>query len=134
MTYSYEDGLSDKVSHNYKILNFLSKVKLLKFLIGNRFVCYVLRFVFGNKISPLFNDYSSIKRELKKINIIAPIRNFDHHYCHNCAAFYSSGFKKTHALSLDAFGDCFSSMIYYCSNENMKLKKTLPAYHSPAHY
>ena len=59
---------------------------------------------------------------------------FDHHLCHNASAYYGSGFDKCYAVSVDAFGDCFSSKIYWCSDGKMQLRRTIPAYHSPAHH
>jgi carbamoyltransferase len=71
---------------------------------------------------------------LRGLGVTAPVRYFDHHLCHNASAYYGSGFDACYAVSIDAFGDCFSSRVYRCAGGQMTLQKTVPAYHSPAHH
>lgn len=133
MSFAYESGV-DTNSTKYALSAWLSRVGLLRLLIGWLPMAYLLRAFFGNRYNPLFNNHAELVAELQALGIAAPIRNFDHHLCHNAAAYYASGFDRCHAVSIDAFGDCFSSRIYECAGGRMTLRKTVPAYHSPAHH
>ena len=82
----------------------------------------------------MFNRHGEPASGLKTLGINAPITYFDHHYCHNASAYYASGFDAAYAVSIDAFGDCFSSRIYKGANGRLDLMRTIPAYHSPAHH
>lgn len=133
MSFAYESGIDAK-STKHALSAWLSRVGLLRLLIGWLPMAYLLRAFFGNRYNPLLNNHAELVAELKALGIAAPIRNFDHHLCHNAAAYYASGFDRCHAVSIDAFGDCFSSRIYECAGGRMTLQKTVPAYHSPAHH
>jgi len=133
MSFTYESGVDAK-STKYALSAWLSRVGLLRLLIGWLPMAYLLRAFFGNRFNPLFNNHAELMAELRALGISAPVRNFDHHLCHNAAAYYASGFDRCHAVSIDAFGDCFSSRIYDCAGGRMTLRKTVPAYHSPAHH
>ena len=133
MSFAYESG-SDATSAKYAFSAWLSRLGVLRFLIGYLPLAYLLRAFFGNRFNPLFNNHAELEAGLRELGITAPIRNFDHHLCHNASAYYASGFDRCHAVSIDAFGDCFSSRIYACAGGRMTLQKTVPAYHSPAHH
>lgn len=133
MSFTYESGV-DGGSAKHALSAWLSKVGLLRILIGWLPMAYLLRAFFGNRFNPLFNNHAELVAELQALGIEAPVRNFDHHLCHNASAYYASGFDRCHAVSIDAFGDCFSSRIYSCEGGRMTLEKTVPAYHSPAHH
>ena len=107
---------------------------LMKILIGWLPAAYALRAFFGNRFNPIFNSHRGMTASLHGLGITAPVKYFDHHLCHNASAYYASGFDRCAAVSIDAFGDCFSSRIYVCAGGRMTLRKTVPAYHSPAHH
>jgi carbamoyltransferase len=133
MTFPYESGVSSD-NPRYALSNWLSKIGLMKFLLGWLPAAYTLRAFFGNRFNPVFNSHRGMMAGLHRLGITAPVRYFDHHLCHNAAAYYGSGFDRCAAVSIDAFGDCFSSRIYDCAGGRMTLRRTVPAYHSPAHH
>jgi carbamoyltransferase len=133
MSFAYESGVDAK-SAKYALSNWLSRAGVLRWLIGWLPMAYLLRAFFGNRLNPLFNNHAQLMAGLRELGITAPVRNFDHHLCHNASAYYASGFDQCFAVSIDAFGDCFSSRIYECEGGRMTLRKTVPAYHSPAHH
>jgi carbamoyltransferase len=133
MNFPYESGL-DNSSSRHALASTLSRLGLLRLLLGNRPAAYLLRAAFGNRFNPVFNRHGEFRDGLRALGIEAPIVYFDHHLCHNASAYYASGFDDCHAVSLDAFGDCFSSRIYACRGGRMRLRKTVPAYHTPAHH
>jgi len=106
----------------------------MRILIGWLPVAYLLRALFGNRFNPAFNSHRGMMAALHGLGITAPVQYFDHHLCHNAGAYFASGFDACYAVSIDAFGDCFSSRIYQCANGHMSLVRTLPAFHSPAHH
>lgn len=133
MSFAYESGLDGK-SAKYKWSNRMSRFGVLRILLGILPIAYLLRAFFGNRFNPLLNNHAQLMSELRRLGITAPVRHFDHHLCHNASAYYASGFDQCYAVSIDAFGDCFSSRIYACESGRMSLQKTVPAYHSPAHH
>jgi carbamoyltransferase len=134
MSFTYESGVAATTSARYAFSNFLSRIRLLRILLGWLPMAYGLRAFLGNRFNPLFNNYAALRRELAGLGITAPSRAFDHHLCHNAGAFYASGFVRCHAISIDAFGDCMSSRIYRCEDGRMTLERSVPAFHSPAHH
>ena len=135
MSFAYAGGNGTE-SRDWKhvLAAWLSRIGVLRILLGTLPFAYLLRACFGNRFNPIFNNHAELMAELAVLGIAAPVRNFDHHLCHNAAAFYASGFDSCFAVSIDAFGDCFSSRIYSCAGGRMTLQKTVPAYHSPAHH
>jgi carbamoyltransferase len=133
MNFPYESGLTS-TSARYALSNTLSRLGLMRLLIGTRPFAYALRAFFGNRFNPVFNRHGELTSKLAGMGVTAPVSYFDHHLCHNAGAYYGSGFDRCHAVSIDAFGDCFSSRIYGCAGGAMRLRKTVPAYHSPAHH
>ena len=133
MNFLYESG-TESSSPMYMLLDALSRAGALRLLLGNRPSAYLLRTIFGNRMNPMFNRHAELTSGLEGLGVTAPVQYFDHHLCHNAAAFYASGFDAAYAVSIDAFGDCFSSRIYTCTNGGMALVKSVPAYHSPAHH
>lgn len=133
MTFPYESGVTS-ANPRYALTNWLSAIGLMKILIGWLPVAYALRAFFGNRFNPVFNSHHGMMAALRRLGIDAPVRYFDHHLCHNASAYYGSGFDRCYAVSIDAFGDCFSSRVYDCAGGRMTLRRTVPAYHSPAHH
>lgn len=134
MNFPYESGLSTTASARYQLSNLLSRLGLLRLLIGTLPFAYALRALFGNRFNPVFNRHAELTSRLAGMGVTAPVSYFDHHLCHNAGAYYGSGFDRCYAVSIDAFGDCFSSRVYECESGAMRLRKTVPAYHSPAHH
>lgn len=134
MNFPYESGLTSTASARHQLSNLLSRLGLLRLLIGTLPFAYALRAFFGNRFNPVFNRHADLTSRLATMGVTAPVSYFDHHLCHNAGAYYGSGFDRCHAVSIDAFGDCFSSRIYECATGAMRLRKTVPAYHSPAHH
>jgi carbamoyltransferase len=134
MNFPYESGLANTASARYQLSNTLSRLGLLRLLIGTLPFAYTLRAFFGNRFNPVFNRHGELTTRLAGMGVTAPVAYFDHHLCHNAGAYYASGFDRCHAVSIDAFGDCFSSRIYECTGGVMRLRRTVPAYHSPAHH
>jgi carbamoyltransferase len=133
MTFPYESGVTS-ANPRYALSNWLSRIGLMRILIGWLPVAYLLRALFGNRFNPVFNSHHGMMAGLRGLGVTAPVRYVDHHLCHNASAYYGSGFDACYAVSIDAFGDCFSSRIYRCAGGRMTLQKTVPAYHSPAHH
>ena len=133
MNFLYESGVESE-SVTYRLSNFLSRTGVLRLMIGNRPSVYALRALFGNRLNPMFNRHGELTSGLEALGIDAPITYFDHHYCHNASAYYASGFDEAYAVSIDAFGDFFSSRIYKGASGRLELLRTIPAYHSPAHH
>lgn len=133
MTFPYESGVTS-ANPRYALSNWLSRIGVMRILIGWLPVAYLLRAFFGNRFNPLFNSHRGMMAGLRGLGVTAPVRYVDHHLCHNASAYYGSGFDTCYAVSIDAFGDCFSSRVYHCAGGRMTLRKTVPAYHSPAHH
>jgi len=133
MNFLYESG-TESSTPMYRLMDALSRTGMLRLLLGNRPSAYALRAFFGNRVNPMFNRHGELTSGLAALGVQAPVEYFDHHLCHNAAAFYASGFDEAYAVSIDAFGDCFSSRIYECKDGRMSLVRTVPAYHSPAHH
>ena len=63
-----------------------------------------------------------IPRALREVhNIHAPVRFYDHHYCHATTAYFTSGFDEALVVTLDGGGDGLSGSIY--TGTGGKLKK-----------
>ena len=68
---------------------------------------------------------------LENFGFVPNIRIVHHHLSHLAAAFYSSGFKKSACLSLDAFGDKASGMIAEADiKKGIKIKKIIESNNS----
>ena len=62
--------------------------------------------------------------------ITAPVRFFDHHYCHAASAFYTSGFKRSLVVTLDGGGDGLSGSVYRGENGRLQRIASVDSYHS----
>ena len=78
--------------------------------------------------------HRTIVNEIRSLGINSQIDYYDHHLCHNLAAVHASGFKDTYALSIDAFGDFYSSRLFKKDADGLCMLKASPSYHSPAHH
>ena len=61
------------------------------------------------------NNISSLKEKFKKIEV------HDHHEAHAASAYFYSGWKKCGVLTLDGWGDNFSSKLYFANNGKLNL-------------
>ena len=61
------------------------------------------------------------KKSINKKNGIKinNIQKYDHHLCHNASAFYFSPYSKCLSVSLDGYGDLFSSKAYLCDKNGL---------------
>ena len=60
-------------------------------------------------------NIKSLKKKFKKLEI------FDHHEAHAASAYYYSGWKKCHVLTIDGWGDNSSSKFYKAENGKLKM-------------
>ena len=61
------------------------------------------------------NNILSLKRKFKKVEL------YDHHEAHAASAYFYSGWNKCHVLSIDGWGDDFSSKLYKAENGKLTL-------------
>jgi carbamoyltransferase len=62
--------------------------------------------------------------------ITAPVRFFDHHYCHAASAYYTSGLDRTLVVTLDGGGDGLSGTVYAGENGRLQRIASVDSYHS----
>ncbi len=67
---------------------------------------------------------------LQKKGIEAPIKYFDHHYCHALSAYYTSGFDSALTISLDGGGDGACSHIYKTNSSSIENLFVLDSFNS----
>ncbi len=75
-----------------------------------------------------------IRRMLADLGIRAPIRIVDHHVGHLASAYYTSGWKRALAITVDASGDGLCSRVAVCEGVRMRLVNRVPFFHSPGLY
>ena len=62
--------------------------------------------------------------------ITAPIRFYDHHYCHATSAYYTSNFDRALVVTLDGGGDGRSGSVYIGENGLLKPLASVDSFHS----
>jgi len=62
-----------------------------------------------------------------------PIRFMNHHLCHAASAFYPSGFEEAITLSIDGKGTKYSTTIWQCQENQLKLIKSFDETNSLGH-
>jgi carbamoyltransferase len=62
--------------------------------------------------------------------ITAPVRFFDHHYCHAASAYYTSGLDRTMVVTMDGGGDGLSGTVYAGENGRLQRVASVDSYHS----
>ncbi len=63
-----------------------------------------------------------------------PAKVYDHHYCHACSAYFTSGFDTALTVTIDAAGDGYCSRAYLCEGKTLRLVHSIPFYHSIGYY
>ena len=78
---------------------------------------------FARKAHHQLKDILSRKRLLQipkllraEYGISAPVKYYDHHYCHAASAYYTSGFENALVITLDGGGDGLSGSVYRGEN------------------
>jgi carbamoyltransferase len=63
-------------------------------------------------------------------NIDAPVKFYDHHYCHATTAYFTSSFQQALVITLDGGGDGRSGSAYLGENGQLKLLGSVDSYNS----
>lgn len=66
----------------------------------------------------------------QEYGIEAPVRFYDHHYCHATAAYYTSNFKSALVVTMDGGGDGRSGSVYDGENGRLRPIASVDSYHS----
>jgi carbamoyltransferase len=66
----------------------------------------------------------------KEYGITAPVRFFDHHYCHVASAYYTSNFDKALVVTLDGGGDGLSGSVYIGDNGRLSQVSAVDSFNS----
>ena len=83
-----------------------------------------------NPLSRALNR-TALRRDLRRAGLgSAPLRLFDHHWCHACTAAYGSGFDSCAVVTIDGVGDGRSSTIMRFDAGGLQLVRSTPATHS----
>jgi len=74
---------------------------------------------------------SQIPRYLEEeYGIIAPVKYYDHHYCHATSAYYTSNYDKALVVTLDGGGDGLSGSVYQGDNGKLTLLSAVDSFNS----
>lgn len=125
---------TDFSSHDLRriLISRLSGLGTARILIGTESGVRIFRAALSNRF-----HRAKIKKQyayLKEMGVNAPVFYFDHHLSHIASAYYTSGWGECLAVSLDAMGDGYCCRVATCKDGRIKIIKSIPAYHSPAHY
>jgi carbamoyltransferase len=66
----------------------------------------------------------------KEYGITAPVKYYDHHYCHATSAYYTSNFDKALVVTLDGGGDGLSGSVYEGANGRLKCLAKVDSFNS----
>ena len=66
----------------------------------------------------------------KEYGIIAPVKYYDHHYCHAASAYYTSNYDKALVVTLDGGGDGLSGSVYQGENGRLKRLSSVDSFNS----
>jgi carbamoyltransferase len=78
---------------------------------------------------------SGVKNVLnEEFDIAAPVEFIEHHFAHACSAYYSSGYRDSLVITMDASGDGSSSHVYQVKNGRWQLLHRVPSFDSLASY
>lgn len=114
------------------ILSILLKTKLDRFFFGTTpgvnivLAAHVAMFLIPRILQT--------RRQLADLGIRKPMRVIDHHVGHLASAYYTSGWDRAIALTVDASGDGICSRLALCEGTQMRLMNRIPFYHSPGLY
>lgn len=62
--------------------------------------------------------------------LTAPVRFYDHHYCHAASAYYTSGFERALVVTLDGGGDGRSGSVYVGEGGRLRLLASVDSFDS----
>lgn len=92
---------------------------------------------FAQKAHHQIKDFLSRKRlwqipELlkKEYGITAPVKYYDHHYCHAASAYYTSNYDKALVVTLDGGGDGLSGSVYQGEYGRLTLLSVVDSFNS----
>ena len=92
---------------------------------------------FAQKAHHQLKDLLSRKRLLqipeyleKEYGIAAPVKYYDHHYCHAASAYYTSNYDKALVITLDGGGDGLSGSVYQGDNGRLKRLSAVDSFNS----
>jgi carbamoyltransferase len=66
----------------------------------------------------------------KEYSITAPVKYYDHHYCHATSAYYTSDYDKTLVVTLDGGGDGLSGSVYQGDNGRLTRLSAVDSFNS----
>jgi len=105
-----------------------------------QFICNYTPFpkthFFINLQRALFRSFrnKSVEKYIRSIGIDAPIEYVDHHKCHAASTYYTSGKEECLIITSDGSGDGVSSSVYIGKDNELRLLKEFPTFHSIAYY
>ena len=114
------------------ILSFLHATRLERFFFGSCLGVDIVRAVHCALF--LMPRIIQTRTKLAAIGIRAPIRVVDHHIAHLASAYYTCGWDRAVAVTVDASGDGLCSRAAICEGTRMRLINRVPFYHSPGLY
>ena len=77
------------------------------------------------------NRLDKIRRFLRdEHDIAAPVRFYDHHYCHATSTYYTSGFERALVITLDGGGDGRSGSVYVGENGRLTPVSSVDSFNS----
>jgi carbamoyltransferase len=95
------------------------------------------RIPFAQKVHHQIKDVLSRKRlsqipELLKreYGITAPVKYYDHHYCHVASAYYTSNYQDALVVTLDGGGDGLSGSVYHGKNGKLTRLSAVDSFNS----
>jgi carbamoyltransferase len=66
----------------------------------------------------------------KEYGITAPVKYYDHHYCHATSAYYTSNYDKALVVTLDGGGDGLSGSVYQGDNGRLTRLSAVDSFNS----
>lgn len=66
----------------------------------------------------------------KEYGITAPVKYYDHHYCHATSAYYTSNYDRTLVITLDGGGDGLSGSVYQGDHGRLTRLSTVDSFNS----
>ena len=119
-------------SRRLRMMSQLSDIGAARILFGTQFGVELLRVLMSKRLHPVRTRKQYVY--LRELGIRAPLIPIDHHLSHLASAYYTSGWSRCLAVSLDAIGDGYCARVALCDNGRIRIVKSIPAYHSPAFY
>jgi carbamoyltransferase len=81
-----------------------------------------------------FSRTTKVKKRLEMGGVAAPLSVIDHHVSHLASAYFTSGWDRCIAMSLDAQGDGYCCRVALCENGTLNLLHSVPFFHSPGYF